>query len=394
MTAQKTKTGAQTLHRRFLPERQARRSGGVPPLLGTMMMIAAVEFGVSRQGTAYQDPVSFSWLFSALAARHEAVDAEILCLGDSLAKHGFVPAIIEHKTGRKTYNLAVAAGPAPVTEILFRRALDAGARPSAIVFDMKPGLLAGSPRYWVREWQEFLSPGDLMGFLFSGHSGEFAAELAIGYVLPSFRARHEVRAAVMEALRGEPSRMAALNAILKRNWTLNAGANLARPSGTFHGEVTEAQHESHLSSKFAAQSFNAAAARRLVKLAAERGVRAYLVIPPLAPALLERQRTSGVSTKYENFLNTLQAVNPELTVVDARPAGFPAEVFIDPIHLDARGAVALSTQVAAFLRDDLSSESRPTKRWVSLPMYHEIAMPEDLENAEQSRERLGIPVQH
>ena len=226
MTAQKTKTGAQTLHRRFLPEGQARRSGGVPlALLGTMVMIAAVEFGVSRQGAAYQDPVSFSWLFSASAARHEAVDAEILCLGDSLAKHGFVPSIIERATGRKTYNLAVAAGPVPVTEILFRRAFDAGARPSAIVFDMKPGLLAGGPRYRVREWQEFLSPGELAGFLFSGHSGEFAAELAIGYILPSFRARHEVRAAVLEALRGDPSRMAALNAICKRNWTLNAGAN-------------------------------------------------------------------------------------------------------------------------------------------------------------------------
>ena len=81
----------------------------------------------------------------------------ILCLGDSLAKDGLVSAVLTATTGVPTYNLSAPAAPAPMTECLFRRALDAGARPRAIVLELKPSLLAGGPRYRMRGWQEFLN---------------------------------------------------------------------------------------------------------------------------------------------------------------------------------------------------------------------------------------------
>ncbi len=385
-------------HRRFLPEDRVnlrRMIRALPTgILGALLVIAAVESFIVRCGPVFQDPVCFSWMFSARAARHEAIDAQILCLGDSLAKHGLVPAVIEGATGRRTYNLAVAAGPVLVTEILLKRALEARSHPSAIVFDLKPGLLAGGPQYRLREWQELLTPGEAMALLRAYRSVTFASELVLGYVVPSFRARHEIRSSLREAVLGESSRLVALNALCRRNWTINRGANLATPSASFHGEVSEAQHEEHLSGKFTAQRVNAAAARRLVTLAANRGIRAYLVIPPLTPALFARQTTTGSAAKYDAFLKSLQAQNPALTILDARDSGYPAEVFVDPIHLDAQGAFTLSTDVAEVMRVDLemAETALRTNRWIHLSTYHEVGIPESIEDVEQSRRRLGITI--
>ena len=336
----------------------------------------------------------FGSMFSARAARLDAINAQILCLGDSLAKHGFIPEVIEDATGLRTYNLAVAAGPVSVTEILLKRALGAGSRPSAIVFDMKPGLLAGGPHYRLREWQELLTPAEAIDLLQAARSGTFAGEFVLGYVLPSFRARHEVRSNIIDSVHGESSRLAALNTLCRRHWIINRGANLATPSSAFHGEVSEAQHEEHLSGKFTAQRVYANSARRLVTLAADRGIRAYLVIPPLTPALFARQTSTGSAAKYNAFLRSLQAQNPALTIIDARESGYPAEVFADPIHLNAHGAVTLSTDVAKVLRVDLALAETAllTNRWIRLSNYHEVDMPQNIEDVEQSRRRLGISI--
>ena len=72
-------------------------------------------------------------------------------------------------------------------------------------------------------------------------------------------------------------------------------------------------------------------------------------------------------------------------MLDARESGYPASVFVDPIHLDSRGTLALSADVAAVLRDDLDrpGEPRPPKRWVRLPDYRERPWPADLEDVER-----------
>ena len=81
----------------------------------------------------------------------------VLCAGDSLVKHGLIPKVIAARSGHAAVNLAVARGPAPATFFLFRRALEAGARPAALVVDFKPSVLVGGPRYNVRYWQEILT---------------------------------------------------------------------------------------------------------------------------------------------------------------------------------------------------------------------------------------------
>src|SRR5580693_6853269 len=126
-------------HRRFRPgaaNRGVRRRAAVPwGLLGAILIVAAVEASLVRHADALVDNLAFGCLFAGPAARVEAPECDILFLGDSLAKHALIPRLIEEGAGRRGYNLAVASAPAPATFFLFERALDAGVRPSAIVFD-------------------------------------------------------------------------------------------------------------------------------------------------------------------------------------------------------------------------------------------------------------------
>jgi len=377
-------------HRRFRP---AGARSPVPPtrlpagVLGMVLLVAGVEATVSRAGPRFLDPVAYSWRFSADAALAEAPGCGVLCLGDSLAKHGLIPRVIEGRTGLRAYNLAVAAGPVPVTYALLRRALDAGARPSAVVFDLKPGMLAGGPRYAVRYWPQALGFAELLGLARAARGGPFVGELFAGAALPTFRSRHEIRGAVLATLQGADGPLGPLNDLCRRNWTVNGGANLATPRPGYAGNVSEAEHDQHLSHRFSAHRVNADYARRLVALAAGHGARAYLVIPPLVAEIQGRRGQSGADAKYAAFVRSLQDRHPGLTVLDARESGYPASVFIDPIHLDARGAATLSTDVAEVLAADRESPP-PPRRWVKLPPFRARPVPEGLEDVELSRQRL------
>jgi hypothetical protein len=350
-------------------------------------LVAMVEAGVARRWESVSDPVAFSWRFSAEAAGSRAKGCGVLVVGDSLAKHGLIPRVIESATGRRAYNLAAAAAPAPLTYFLLRRAVDAGARPEALVVEFKPSVLAGGPRFRVRDWPEVLNPSEMAELALASRSGEFTAELILGALLPSFRARHDVRDALASALRGEPARLVALNAICRRNWEVNAGANVATPRPGFDGAVTEREHRELLSHRFGVHRVNAVYVRRTLDLAAATGARTYLLIPPFSPALADRRGRTGAEAGYTDFVRSLRERYPELTVLDARNSGYPASAFNDPTHLDRRGATTLSANVAAVVRRDTDP---PKGGWINLPAFHAEAEPGGLEDVEQSRERLGI----
>lgn len=381
-------------HQRFQPIAPA-RARCVPsayPLgfLGMLVLILGVESFVILGGPRFLDPVAFSWSWSASAAVDKAPGSDILVLGDSLAKHGLVPRVIEEATGRIAYNLAVAAGPVPVTQTILRRALDSGAKPSAIIFDLKPGMMVGGPRYATRYWPQVLSFPELLGLARMARSGLFTAELFTGLLLPSYRSRHEIRGEIMAALRNETGPLRAINSLCRRNWSVNQGANLATRRPAYQGIVTESEHEEHLSSRFSAHRVNAEYARRLVAMAATHNIKTYLIIPPFVPEIQSRRYKSGSAAKYTLFVKSLQDRFPGLTVLDASDSSYPASVFVDPIHLDAGGAVALSADLADILQRDLNNPklSPQKRRWISLPPYRRRSLPAEIEDVETSRERL------
>ena len=388
-------TAAGFPHHRFQPTSEGgrRAAGGLPAgLLGMLALVAAVETTVATRGARFVESVLFASHFSARAVREKAPGCEVLCLGDSLVKHGLAPRVIGEVTGRRAYNISTPGSTVVVTHALFRRALDAGSRPLAVVFDLKPSMMVGGPHYTLRLLSEALTPREALDLCLSVRSGSFAAEFYLSSYLITYRRRPEIRNDIVAAFLGKSHSFCDENRVCERNWTVNDGANISNQRPGYAGTVTDAEHGHLISHGFFAHRLHAEYARRLVALAADRGIPAYLVLPPFVRDLEGRRRQTGAEPKYEAYVRSLQDHFPGLTVLDARDTGYPPSVFVDPIHLDKRGALALSDDVANVLRVDLDrkGEPPPPKRWVRLPAYRERPVPPDLEDVELSRARLGL----
>ncbi len=255
--------------------------------------------------------------------------------------------------------------------------------------DFKPGVLVGSPRYNLRYWQEIASPRECLELAGISGSGSLLTALVLGRLLPSFRSRHEVRGALLAALRGEPPPMRAINQVCRRNWQFNDGANVAARNPAFTGEVGPAEHRTLLSDHWYCHRANAAHVRRLLDLTAARGIRVYWLLPPLSPQLQAHRERSGAEAGYLRFVRSMHARYRHLTIVDGRHAGYNHTVFVDATHLDGQGANTLSTDLAALLDRDVATAS-PGPRWVDLPAYRKRPLIVPREDVEQSKVLLGV----
>jgi hypothetical protein len=358
-------------------------------LLGTLALIVVTEGVVVRQDLDFSDPVSLCWRLADRSAREAAPGRALLLAGDSLVKHGLVPRVIAARSGRTAVNLAVARGPAPATFFLVRRALDAGARPVALVVDFKPNVLAGGPRHISRYWPEILTLREILDLALVTRSPRFLGDLVLGRLLPSFRSRHEIRGHLQATLRGEADRLHSINRMCLRNWTVNDGANVAARNPAFHGAVGPETDSKYQTRHFQCHPVNALFVHRLFALAAARGVPVYWLLPPLAPELQARRDQAGSDADFLQFVRSMQAGAAGVTVLDARHSGYDHTLFVDATHLDGQGAQALSRAVADVLRHDLECAG-PTAapgpaRWVDLPAYRTAPVEIVLEDIEQSR---------
>src|SRR5262249_38407091 len=151
-------------------------------------------------------------------------------------------------------------------------------------------------------------------------------EIVLGRLIPTFRARLEVRGAIIAALRGEDSPMRLINQICRRNWLVNRGANVAARNPAFLGAVSATQHKTLLSHLWYCHRATAAYVRRLPDLTAERGIRVYWLLPPVSPELQARREQTGAEAGYLRFVGAFERAYPHLTIVDGRHAGYGPEV--------------------------------------------------------------------
>jgi hypothetical protein len=103
--------------------------------LGLLALVAGIERFLTIHESDFDPDVVWDWKVSARAACRKAPGHEILCFGDSTAKLAVQPRVIEAQVGRSAYNLAVAGGQPPSAYFLLLRALEAGARPAAVVME-------------------------------------------------------------------------------------------------------------------------------------------------------------------------------------------------------------------------------------------------------------------
>jgi lysophospholipase L1-like esterase len=353
-----------------------------------LALVAGVESFVARHALEYTGPGPWSWQVAGDAARREAPGRQILCFGDSLMKLGIAPPVVSRRSGRSSYNLAIFAAQAPATYFMLRRALGAGARPEAVVVDFAPDLLSGGPRYNMRQWGEFLNLDEAVDLARHARDAAFFAEAMLGRLLPTVRARSEIRTNIHAALLDSRFSLRSQTLPHWRNWGLNAG-----------GELTPADHDPirplrpedaarlH-SGTFWCDPINRHYLDRFLSLAAARRIRVYWLLTPVTPEMQRERDRTGADARFSRFVASWQERCPGLVVLDGRRSGYGTGLFVDPIHLDARGAAALSDDVAGVLA---ARGLREDRRWVALPRYRARPADPTLEDLDRSRVALGFP---
>ena len=176
-----------------------------PPigLLGMLCLIAGVESCVARHDLDLTTLVASNWRIEGRAPARYARGSEILCFGDSMVKFGIQPRVLGASLGRSAYNFALYCGPPQTTYYMLRRAIDAGAKPTALVVDFQPELLMGDAmKLTARTFPEMLTPAELLDLTWRARDPARLAEFLIAGALPSARKRFEIRAAVMASIEG------------------------------------------------------------------------------------------------------------------------------------------------------------------------------------------------
>ena len=359
-------------------------------LAGMVALVFTTESFVVRHWLDLTDPVSLSWRYSACAARTEVRDTQILCLGDSLVKHGLVPSVIERTSGQKAVNLSAARASTVLTYCLLRRALDSGARPKALIVNAKPAVLLGGPAFNARPWQEILCPHDLVELLQITKNAPFVASTLLGRALPSLRARLEIQAAFTAAIQGETDSARTINSVLWRNWTVNNGANVASAIPAYGGELKPEVERQLYTDIFHIDPANVEAIERTLKLATTRRIPLFWVLFPLSANLQARRDRSGAEMQHEAFIRSLVArYRGTLIVLDARRLSYPDAFFADATHLNSRGAIALSRSVAAAIaaRETMPGPPSSKSSWVVLDRPNPSGDPwaDSVEDIEQSK---------
>ena len=349
-------------------------------LVGMLVLVALVELGIARQPLRFLATASLSWRLAFEAIPREARRCEVACLGDSLVKIGVIPEVVRAGTGRATENFAMAQAPAPATYFALRRLIEAGARPRAVVVDFKPSVLAGGPKFSLRHWQTTVDGREALELLRETRSLSFFVDVTLGRLLPSYRDRVEIREAIRSACAGEVAPTHATNRLAFRNWGVNRGAHLNSSRTPFPGDVDAEIHKKLLSDGWTCHRTNAVYVDRFLALADAHRIPVYWVITPLPPALQERRERSGVDAAYVAFARAMQAKHPGLTVVDGRHSGYGDPAFADHTHLNGRGSIALSRDLAAIL-----AEGGGRARWVALPRFVDRPGSFPVEDVDQSR---------
>jgi hypothetical protein len=362
-------------------------------LIGAMAMIMIAELGVFR-GFAETTPfIPASWRESGNAARREAVGVgvEVLGFGDSQVKCGLQPG----RLGRSTFNLAVVGGQAASSYYLLERALEAGARPKAVVVDFFPSLLASDCRINTRQWAEMLDLDECLDLLWTTRDTRLLGPMLAQWLLPSLRMRSDLRAVIVARLLDEPEPKSEEGRAYRRNWRVNLGAHVLAENPGFVDGI-EPGGPPGAGDRWRPKAEHLAYVRRFLALAEAHQISVFWLMPTTAPGARAVRVRDGREGAYVRFVRSMMAEYPGLTVIDpSKVLAGRSGSFHDVFHLDRRGAVALSEAVGVVIEKSLSqSGGSGRERWVELDdgggQARGAIASKGLEDIGQSAERVRV----
>jgi hypothetical protein len=336
--------------------RQPIRAMPIPwGLLGMLALMGAIETTILRWGGRLAGYEGLGVRFAVDAARREAPGCDVLSLGDSVVKFGFDPTMVQSRIGLKAYNLAVPGTPPPLTYALFRRALDAGAKPKAVVIGQMS--LGGDPWANVAQFGELVELNEAWSLAWSCRDARLFGAMMAARTIPSVRYRHAIRRIVCGDKLSDPDEFL-------KTWADGRGAELRTPRNTSAPRMEPALEQTLFSKPWPVHGIYEQYFEKLTRLAASRGITVYWLVPPLLPEAQAKRDELGLDTLHTRNLRTIHSWLPGVIVLDARHSGYPASDFFDSIHLNARGAAKLSAEIAELI----ANRSRPGElAWVDLP---------------------------
>ena len=345
-------------------------------LLGAIALVVGVETAIERRELDTVSPIGWQYSLASRSAVRKAAGCEVLAFGDSLLKYAFLPAVIERRHGPRSYNLAVTGSQAPYNYYVFRRVLEGGARPSAVLIEYFPSSLSTGPRLNAGDLPHFLGVGECLELGLTARDAGLLGQLLAGRVFPSVRCRSALRAAAISLVTRKPNGTRFDNTWLLPWWEKNRGAQLmhATPESAIDVRVWQ---QVAFPATWSSDPVNDAYVGRFLDLAARRGVAVYWVLTPLAPRLQVECERSGFDARYLAYVRDWQRRYPALRVIDGRHAEYDPAVFTsDPAHLGREGAYVFSVDVGAVLR----RRGRDSERWHTLPRYRPLTPDGDLED--------------
>ncbi len=353
-------------------------------LIGMLALIGTIERGAIHGNLAIAEPRATSWSHTARKLPRAARGADILCFGDSQAKCGMLPSMLQERTGRAAYNLAVVGGSAPSSYFLLRRALNAGARPSTIVVNFNHELLSHGPASKTRPYplDHLLDLRETVELCWSARDPDLFGAITLARLLPSVQCRGEARANVQLMLRGEKSDRVGIMLLLFRNWNFNKGA-MIDPKRGFQDDSGVADAERN-SSAWRPDPVNMQYFHAFLDLAARHRIRVVWLLPPISPGTQVIWEARGDELLFERFIRDQLRRHPNVVVLDGRHSGYEATAFHDRVHVDRDGALSLSFAVGNLLvRGDLDPDQGA--RWVMLPAFQSPTPDVPLEDLRQSQ---------
>ncbi len=338
------------------------RRGSLPypvGMLAALALVAGMELFAIGPKNDLDTFIPASWSEASRAAQCEAITADVLFLGDSQVKGGLIPAAFDQSVHLHTYNLAVIGGQPASALALLRQAIDAGARPRALVIGFYPGLLGADSRINLRQWPDLLGTSGCMRMLWSNRDFAFVAPLLMHSLLPSLRRREEIRAALVSLATGQPDVASIKAQGYRRNWRLNAGAQALPINHAFLDESLPPPGEPGAALNKTGKLWRAKAEhldslRKLLAQADARGIAVFWLLPTNAPGLRAFRQSSGLEAAYLRTIQGLQSEFPGLIVLDPNHVLNGPTGFSDPCHLDHLGAWSLSMATAEAIRSRLS----------------------------------------
>ncbi len=346
---------------------------GPAGLIGMLAMISGIELYVARHQERFMTHQASAWK-NVSRGFGDAAGCEVVAMGDSLVKHGVVSPVVERKLGhgRRAYNLALPGGSAPADYFLLRRMLSRGIKPRVILVDGE--LLGVDPLSRAGVWPAFLNVRELAEMSLAVRDADYFLRTGLELLLPTFRARAEIRQSVIAAPDGKFFEEYRSIVVLWRNWKRNGGSQVLPQRDDLAGpdpRTAELQQSNYAPGRWECAPLNALYMNRFLNLAARNGIDVVWLLPPVHPEVLARRIRGGWASSHEDFVKGLQTKYHRLTIVSGWKANYPPAALADVTHLSRTGAIAYSDALGDYLRRKLDGEN--PSRIVDLPRYDRSA---------------------